>query len=190
MANKKVKKEENVDTTTDANTDATTELTDESTDDVIIDADTQIKPDDTSKLIDVDVHYQTILVGFAPKLSSKSTGAIGYELALNDDDKLLYLRLTSNDSGGLFSKEWVSVSDTFNLLEQLDVDKPFKSSIFKSVIKGGSANNVSFFSAVLRCDDIGLIEKSDKSQFLHLVSPLLINRRDYLMKLAPLPTQS
>jgi hypothetical protein len=70
------------------------------------------------------------------------------------------------------------------------LDKPFKSSIFKAVIKGGSANNVSFLSAVLRCDEMSLILKSEKSQFLHLVNPLLVNQRDRLTKLKPLPTSS
>ena len=139
---------------------------------------------------EIDSSYQTVLVGFASKLSRKSTGKVGYELSLNDDDGKLYLRLTSNDSGGLFSKEWVSIDDTLNLLENLPADKSFKSSLFKAVIKGGSANNVSFFSAVMRCENIALIIKSDKSQFLHLVNPLLINRRDYLMKLKPLTTNS
>ncbi|OUS29522.1 hypothetical protein A9Q98_06280 [Thalassotalea sp. 42_200_T64] len=164
----------------------TTELNKEA----VTTTDTDLNIDETKKSVDVDTSYQTVLVGFAPKLSSKSTGKVGYELALNDDDKKLYLRLTSNDSGGLFSKEWVSIEATFDLLEKLDADKPFKSSVFKAVIKGGSANNVSFFSAVMRCDDIALVVKSDKSQFLHVVNPLLINRRDYLMKLKPLPNKS
>jgi len=139
---------------------------------------------------DVDSHFKTLLVGFALKLSRRSTGKVGFELALNIDDKCRYLRLTSNDSGGLFSKEWVKLDELYVLLEDMEAEKSFKSSVFKSVMKGGSANNVSFLSAVLRSEEIALILKSEKSLFLHVVHPLLINQRDRLSKLKPLPTSS
>jgi len=141
-------------------------------------------------LEEVDNEFKTLLVGLAPKLSSKSSGLIGYEVALNADDKYSYLRLTSNGSGGLFSKEWVKLDDLYVLLEAMEADKAFKSSVFKAVIKGGSANNVSFLSAVLRSEEIALILKSEKSQFLHVVNPLLINQRDRLSKLKPMRTSS
>lgn len=148
-------------------------------------------PDETKKsAVDTDSHFKTLLVGFALKLSRRATGNVGFELSLNIDDKCRYLRLTSNDSGGLFSKEWVKLDDLYALLEAMGSDKPFKSSVFKSVMKGGSANNVSFLSAVLRCEEIALILKSEKSQFLHVVNPLLVNQRDRLSKLKPLPTSS
>jgi hypothetical protein len=139
---------------------------------------------------DTESHFKTLLVGHAPKLSSKSRGLIGYEVALNTDDTYRYIRLTSNDSGGLFSKEWVKLDDLYVFLETMEADKPFKSSVFKSIIKGGSANNVSFLSAVLRSEEIALTLKSEKSQFLHVVNPLLINQRDRLSKLKPLRTSS
>lgn len=138
--------------------------------------------------IDPDSQYKTVLVGQAKALSAKSKGLIGFELALNTDDKCRYLRMTGNSNGGLFSKEWVGIDALFALLEQQALDKPFKSSIFKTVISGKSANNCSFISAVLRCEEFGLILKSEKSQFLHLVNPLLVNQRDRLTKLKPLPT--
>ena len=148
-------------------------------DNIITDAKTDIDPDS---------QYQTVLVGQAKSLSAKSKSLIGFELALNIDDKCRYLRLTSNSNGGLFSKEWISLDELFSLLEQQALDKPFKSSIFKAVINGKSANNCSFTSAVLRCEELSLILKSDKSQFLHMVNPLLVNQRDRLTKLKPLPT--
>jgi hypothetical protein len=132
--------------------------------------------------------FQTLIFGLAPKLSVKSSGKIGYELALNADDKCQYIRLTSNDSGGLFSKEWIKLDDLYELLEAMKTDTPFKSSIFKGIVKGQSSNNVSFVSAVLRCDEISLILQSDKNQYLHLVNPLLAQRKSTLTKLKPLAT--
>ncbi|MFT6906013.1 MAG: hypothetical protein ACJAS1_002676 [Oleiphilaceae bacterium] len=139
---------------------------------------------------EVESPFVSLLIGNALKLSDKSSGQLGYELSLNTEDNCRYLRLTSNDSGGLFSKEWVKLDDVFTLLESMQVDEPFKSSVFKAVVKGGSANNVSFFSAVLRSQEIALIIKSEKSQFLHLVNPILSKRIEHLSKLKPLTETS
>jgi len=172
-----------------ASTDKQTKVDEIINDEVITDlpAGDNVATDDKAD-IDLDSQYKTLLVGQAKSLSTKSKGLIGFELALNIDDKCRYLRMTANSNGGLFSKEWVSLDTVFALLEQQPLDKPFKSSIFKVIITGKSANNFSFISAVLRCDEIGLILKSEKSQFLHLVNPLLVNQRDRLTKLKPLPT--
>lgn len=133
-----------------------------------------------------DEHYKTLMVGFAPKLSSKSAGKIGYEIALNTEDKNRYLRLTSSGSSALYTKEWISLNAVFELLELQQDGKGIKSSIFKEIIRSGSANNVGFAAACFRCDEIGLILQAEKNQFLHVVNPLLINRKDMIMKLKPL----
>jgi len=179
----------NIEASNKASTDKSTKVDEKTNDEVITDlpVEDNIAPDDKAD-IDSDSQYKTVLVGQAKTLSTKSNGLIGFELTLNTDDKCRYLRLVSNTKNGLFSKEWVSLDAIFALLEQQSLDKPFKSSIFKVVIKGGSANNVSFLSAVLRCDEMSLILKSEKSQFLHFVNPLLVNQRDRLTKLKPLPT--
>lgn len=179
--------ENSVKTVEDSEASITSKLTDENAYDV----EAFVTADDTKEVVeDVDSHFKTLLVGFTLKLSRRSTGNVGFELALNTNDKCRYLRLTSNDSGGLFSKEWVKLDDLYVLLEAMGANKPFKSSVFKSVMKGGSANNVSFLSAVLRSEEIALILKSEKSLFLHVVNPLLINQRDRLSKLKPLATSS
>ena len=139
---------------------------------------------------DADNSLKTLLVGFAPKLSTKSTGRIGFELALNSEEKGRYLRLTENDSGGLFSKEWISLDSLFELLESQQEDKPFKSSILKPLFKGGSANNVSFLAAICRCEDFALILPTEKNQFLHVINPLLANQKDRLYKLKPMRTSA
>jgi hypothetical protein len=184
-------KVKNTEDSNKASTDKSTKVDEKLNDEVITDLPVKdnIATEDEAD-IDPDSQYKTVLVGQAKTLSAKSKGLIGFELALNTDDKCRYLRMTSNSNGGLFSKAWVSLEVLFELLEQQALDKPFKSSIFKAVIKGGSANNVSFLSAVLRCDEMSLILKSEKSQFLHLVNPLLVNQRDRLTKLKPLPTSS
>jgi hypothetical protein len=184
-------KVKNAKTSAKASTDKSTEVDEKANDEVITDlpVEENIATDDKADIeIDPDSQYKTVLVGQAKTLSVKSKGLIGFELALNTDDKCRYFRMTGNTNGGLFSKEWVGLDAIFTLLEQQALDKPFKSSIFKAVISGKSANNCSFISAVLRSEEFGLILKSEKSQFLHLVNPLLVNQRDRLTKLKPLPT--
>ncbi|MGL1956967.1 MAG: hypothetical protein OCD00_06600 [Colwellia sp.] len=139
-----------------------------------------------------DENYQTVLIGEADKLSTKSTGKIGFEIALNVKSKLKFLRITTNASGGLFSRCWVSVTDIAQLLEKIEADKPFKSfksfksSIFKPVISGGSSNNVSFLSAILRCPLVGFIQPSPSSLFLHVVNPDLAKQVAIIEKLTPI----
>lgn len=138
----------------------------------------------------LDENYQTVLIGEADKLSTKSTGKIGFEIALNVKSKLKFLRITANASGGLFSRGWVSLTDITQLLEEIEVDKPFKSSIFKPVISGGSSNNVSFLSAILRCPIVGFIQPSPSSLFLHVVNPDLAKQVALIEKLTPIDVKA
>lgn len=121
-----------------------------------------------TKLTDaeIDAPYRLVIEnGDAAKLSPKSPGKIMYHLGVNPEGEL-YIRIVSNESGGLFSKEWVSVSAIVALLKQQG-DKTFKSSLFKQVINGKSSNNASFLASVLRTQAIGFITPSEKGTFLH-----------------------
>ncbi|MCE2593847.1 hypothetical protein K6Y31_03355 [Motilimonas cestriensis] len=107
--------------------------------------------------------------GKAPKLSPKTNGVIFYEIAMNDDEHKLYLRMTGNDGGGLHTKSWLSLDALFEILDK-QADIVFKSNVLKPAIHGKSANNASFLAAVLRCDDIGVLGRSRDNQFLHVLS--------------------
>ena len=139
--------------------------------------------------VKVDEQYLTVLIGEASKLSTKSSGKIGFEIAQQVESKQPYLRLTTNSSAGLFSKKWIKVSDIVELLNDNKEGKPFKSSLFNSLLSG-SSNNVSFISAVLRCSDIGFIKPCDKNLFLHLVCDDLDNQFSRISKLKPSPDSS
>jgi hypothetical protein len=157
---------------------------------------TAITPDTTkarnglqSEPVKVDAQYLTLLTGEASKLSTKSSGRIGFEIAQQVESKQPYLRLTTNSSAGLFSKKWIKISDIVELLNDNKEGKPFKSSLFSTLLSG-SSNNVSFISAVLRCSDIGFIKPCDKNLFLHLVSDDLDNQFSRISKLKPSPDPS
>ncbi|WP_102341149.1 hypothetical protein [Vibrio cyclitrophicus] len=135
----------------------------------------------------VDHFTNIVLEGKAKKLSPKTQNHVFYELSVHDDLNALFLRLSGNEGGGLHSKEWVAFENIVAVLNEQD-DKPFKSTVFKSVFKGGSANNVGFMAAALR--GLLLILPSEKSVFLHVLAPDYEQRRDELMSLVDGETEA
>ena len=131
---------------------------------------------------DSNVETHAVIVdGKAAKLSTKKRGFVTFTLATCIDSGELELRLTGNDGGGLHSKEWLSVTTIVDVLNVQVTDKPFKSTVFKSVFKGASANNASFLAAVLRSKDINLIVSTEKSQYLHMIPSNYESVRDQLL---------
>lgn len=126
----------------------------------------------------VDHFTNIVLEGKAKKLSPKTQNHVFYELSVHDDLNTLFLRLSGNEGGGLHSKEWVAFEDIVAVLNEQD-DKPFKSTVLKSVFKGGSANNAGFMAAALR--GLLLILPSEKSVFLHVLSEDYKQHRDELL---------
>lgn len=137
-------------------------------------------------LPDVDKHLLgfTLLVqhGEALKLSPKTQNHVFYQIAVKEEDNTLHVRLSGNEGGGLHSKEWLSVDSILDILDGF-VDQPIKSTVLKSVFKGGSANNAAFLAAVLRSDEIGLLVQSEKSVFIHKLSADYEMRKTTLLNL-------
>ncbi|WP_410499522.1 hypothetical protein [Chitinibacter sp. S2-10] len=44
----------------------------------------------------------------APKLSSRATGRLSYQIGYLPDRSEIYLQLTANEGGGYFSNEWLA----------------------------------------------------------------------------------
>lgn len=133
-------------------------------------------------------HFSNILKsGEANKLGTKSTGKVLYEIAQNDEEKQLYIRLAGQTQGsGLHSKEWVPLNALFDLIEAQE-DKPWKSQLYRPLFKGGSANNHGFCAAVTR--ELGLAQKSGSSVYLHVKGKKYQARKEELLKLAEVKTK-
>lgn len=126
-------------------------------------------------------HFANIVLqGKGKKLSPKTDNHVFFELAVNDEDNALYLRLSGNEGGGLHSKEWLNLQSILDLLDQ-QVDKPFKSTLVKPIFSGSSSNNTGFLCAVAR--GIGLIIQSGNSVFLHELAENYDERRAELLSL-------
>jgi hypothetical protein len=71
--------------------------------------DEQTLPEESYKLL--------IESGQAEKISPKASGMLTWQLAMSETDNELYLRLVANGSGGLFSKDWISLSKIESVLK-------------------------------------------------------------------------
>ena len=150
---------------------------------------TNEKPDNV-EATDKNLIGLTLIIenGSALKLSPKTENHVFYQIAADDNESKLFIRLSGNEGGGLHSKEWIAVSSITELLDSLE-NQVIKSNQFKSVFKGGSANNAAFLAAVLRAKDIGLLVKSDKSVFMHKLSDDYEANKDKLLNLNPVDTK-
>jgi len=129
-------------------------------------------------------HFSNIVLsGQGKKLSPKTDNHVFFDLAKNDEDGELYLRLSSNEGGGLHSKNWVLLQSIITILD-VQGEKPFKSTVLKSVFRSLSANNSGFLAGILRTNDIGLITQSGKSVFLHVLAPDYEEKKAKLLQLA------
>ena len=109
-----------------------------------------------------------IELGQAEKISPKASGMLTWQLAMSETDNELYLRLLANGSGGLFSKDWISLSKIEGVLEVQPITG-FTSGVFRPLFKGASANNSGFLAAVLRSPDICLLEAHPEKLFTHVL---------------------
>ena len=109
-----------------------------------------------------------IELGQAEKISPKASGMLTWQLAMSETDNELYLRLLANGSGGLFSKDWISLSKIESVLE-VQPTTGFTSGVFRPLFKGASANNAGFLAAVLRSPDICLLEAHPEKLFTHVL---------------------
>ena len=98
----------------------------------------------------------------APKISARASGLLHYDVGKNDEGRYA-LRITANDTGGLFSKHWLSLDDILALLDILK-DAPFKSVALRALFVRGSANNHGFLAAILRSEKL-LVAAEPNSPF-------------------------
>ena len=137
-----------------------------------------LKPED-----DKDAGYEILLDEKAKKISPKSESHVYYKLGLHQKNKTLHLRITKNETGGLHSKDWISVSELLVILDEYP-DSPFKSLVLSGLFKGGSANNAGFLAAILRSPAIALLVRAEKSVFNHQLAPEYSERKAALLNLS------
>lgn len=109
--------------------------------------------------------YRLLKTDLAAKLSARSAGGITYLLLASEDDPALYLAVTANEGGGLWSKEAISL-DTIEEVLAPYADQPFPTKALRGAVVGRSSNNPPFLCAVLK--DLGLIAKAPDKAHQHV----------------------
>ncbi|GHD81598.1 hypothetical protein ACFSQE_01260 [Vogesella fluminis] len=109
--------------------------------------------------------YRLLKTDLAAKLSARSQGGITYLLLASEDDPALYLAVTANEGGGLWSKEAVGLDAIEEILSHY-ADQPFPTKTLRGALVGRSSNNPPFLCAVLK--DLGLIAKSPDKAHQHV----------------------
>ncbi len=111
----------------------------------------------------------TVRTGTAPKCGKGAVGLLSYTVGYHAGQKEAFLRITANESSGLFSDEWVPLAAIEKALEGPPMKgEPFRSKVLAPVFTGKSNNNAGFLCAVARQE--GLLKASPDSEFLHRVS--------------------
>jgi hypothetical protein len=97
-----------------------------------------------------------------PTSSGKST--LTYQVGV-DDSGAIQLRVSSNDGGGFFSNEWVTLTGIQTALTEWPDDQGVTSMTLRKIFRGKSANTPGFLIAVLCAE--GLLEPMPKKQRVH-----------------------
>lgn len=109
--------------------------------------------------------YRLLKTDVAAKLSARSRGGITYLLLAREDDPALFLAVTANEGGGLWSREAVGL-DTLEKILSPYADQPFPTKALRGALVGRSSNNPPFVCAVLR--DLGLIAPGPDKAHQHV----------------------
>jgi hypothetical protein len=97
------------------------------------------------------------------KVSAPTEHTLTYNIGYDTTAKTLLVRLTDNDTGGLFSHEWIALADVLSVIEKRPTpDKSFNARIFAPLFKSQSANNAGFLAAALKAQNILVPFKESK----------------------------
>jgi hypothetical protein len=97
------------------------------------------------------------------KVTLPDDHTLTYNIGYDTSEKTLLVRLTDNDTGGLFSNEWITLDDIVTTIEKRPTpDTSFNAKIFTSLFKSQSANNAGFLTAALKAENILVPFKDSK----------------------------
>jgi hypothetical protein len=97
------------------------------------------------------------------KVTLPDDHTLTYNIGYDTNQKTLLARITDNDTGGLFSNEWITLDDIITTIEKRpSPDTSFNAKIFTSLYKSQSANNAGFLTAALKAECILVSFKDSK----------------------------
>jgi hypothetical protein len=89
------------------------------------------------------------------KVSMPDDHTLTYNIGYDAAEKTLLVRPTDNNTGGLFSNEWITLADIVTTIETRPTpDKSFNARIFTPLYTPASANNAGFLAAALKAENV------------------------------------
>jgi hypothetical protein len=109
------------------------------------------------------VRIDILKISTCGKVSAPNEHTLTYNIGWLGADKTLLIRITDNDTGGLFSNEWIALSDIQTTIAKRSTpDSSFNAKIFAALYKSQSANNAGFLAAALKAENILIPFKDSK----------------------------
>jgi hypothetical protein len=109
------------------------------------------------------VQINILKISTCGKVTLPDEHTLTYNIGYNIAEKTLLVRLTDNDTGGLFSNEWITLDDIVTTIEKRpSPDTSFNARIFTPLYTSASANNAGFLAAVLKAENILVPFKDSK----------------------------
>jgi hypothetical protein len=119
------------------------------------------KPNTTTPTTTVQINI--LKISTCGKVTLPDDHTLTYNIGYDTSEKTLLVRLTDNDTGGLFSNEWITLDDIVTTIEKRPTpDTSFNAKIFTSLFKSQSANNAGFLTAALKAENILVPFKDSK----------------------------
>ena len=131
------------------------------------------------------VQIDILKISTCGKVTLPNDHTLTYNIGYDTSKKTLLVRITDNDTGGLFSNEWITLDDILTTIEtQPTPDTSFNAKIFTSLYKSQSVNNAGFLTAALKAENIlvsfkdskRLHDLGDVKTFTDSVQPLIKNK--------------
>ena len=109
------------------------------------------------------VQINILKISTCGKVTLPNDHTLTYNIGYDTTHKIFLVRLTDNDTGGLFSNEWITLDDILTTIEKRpSPDTSFNARIFTSLYTSASANNAGFLAAALRAENILVPFKDSK----------------------------
>jgi hypothetical protein len=109
------------------------------------------------------VQVNILKIATCGKVTLPDDHTLSYNIGYDTTTKTLLVRITDNDTGGLFSNEWITLDDIVTTIEKRpSPDTNFNARIFTPLYTSASANNAGFLAAALKAENILVPFKNSK----------------------------
>ena len=141
---------------------------------------------------------RVLKIASCPSLSGKSTLTYHVGCDAGTGASEICFRVFGNSGGGLFSNEWVKLSEIQQAFAKVPNEIAITAHLLSPLFRGKSANNQSFLFAVLKNEGLvstvkdrkGRFERADAGAFMAEIETLVASNVDLKVDVTPAPVRS